>query len=192
MRGNHLYVIACLFAMLTPFVKLESSRGASEARFSGWPAHHDGIILEPVPLTEREIRFQSGFPGKIAKFTDGRRTIIMRWVVEETRKLHPASECFKGIGYGVRPLPIRADPHGVLWGSFLAVRGKERVRVSERIFDESGNCWTDVSAWYWAALLEKTRRPWWAITVVEDASRLGEDQALAGQVSLAMSTTSPF
>ena len=27
--------------------------------------------------------------------------------------------------------------------------------------------WTDVSSWYWQALLGKTHGPWWAVTVTE-------------------------
>jgi hypothetical protein len=56
---------------------------------------------------------------------------------------------------------------GLLWGAFEATRGPERVIVKERITDESGKYWTDVSAWYWAALLGQTDGPWWAYTVVE-------------------------
>jgi hypothetical protein len=120
-----------------------------------------------VPLTKLEERFQSAFPGRIAKFSDGRRVIVMRWVVQETRKLHPASDCYRGSGYSISPLPIRIDAQGNLWGAMHAQRGRDVVRISERIFDGSGQGWTDVSAWYWAAFLGRSKGPWWAVTVVE-------------------------
>jgi len=176
MKGIGLYLIACLFAMVAPFVTFESNSIGLVSRFPGWPTHHEGLLLEPVTLTHREVRFENGFPGRIAKFTDGKRIIIVRWVLTETRKLHPASDCFRGIGYRVRALPIRVDPNGVRWGCFTAIRGNEKVRVSERIYDDSGNHWTDVSAWYWAALLGQMRGPWWAETVIEDASAIDEDK----------------
>jgi hypothetical protein len=31
--------------------------------------------------------------------------------------------------------------------------------------DEVGGAWTDVSAWYWASVRDRTHRPWWAVTV---------------------------
>ncbi|MEW6730399.1 MAG: hypothetical protein AB1489_03570, partial [Acidobacteriota bacterium] len=53
----------------------------------------------------------------------------------------------------------------VRWGAFKASGGKETLTVYERIYDQNGNGWTDVSAWYWAAILGKTESPWWAITI---------------------------
>ena len=37
--------------------------------------------------------------------------------------------------------------------------------VGRRI--QEGGSFCDVSAWYWAASLGRTRGPWWAVTVVE-------------------------
>jgi hypothetical protein len=49
----------------------------------------------------------------------------------------------------------------------IATRGSERLRVRERIYTAAGDSWTDVSSWYWQAVLERTTGPWWAITVAE-------------------------
>jgi hypothetical protein len=50
-----------------------------------------------------------------------------------------------------------------------AERGAERLRIRERIIDAGGATWTDISSWYWAALLGRSRGPWWAVTVIEPA-----------------------
>jgi len=75
------------------------------------------------------------------------------------------TDCFQGVGYEVSPLPMRVDEAGARWSCFAATRGEERLRVCERIYDETGRSWTDVSAWYWAAAMgTQTRAPWWAVT----------------------------
>jgi hypothetical protein len=135
--------------------------------FPGWPAKSENRLLKELPLTEREKKFDDGFPGRTGRFSDGSREIVIRWVMEETRKLHPAADCFKGIGYKVRPMPVRVDNDGNHWGSFEAERDNERILVRERIYDGAGNSWADVSAWYWAAFTGKTSGPWWAVTVAE-------------------------
>lgn len=162
-----MYLMACLLAAWAPLAQLEPSTGCCMPTFSGWPTHHEGRPLKRLPLTHREERFSLGFPGRIAKFTDGSRTVIVRWVTKETRKLHPASDCFKGIGYAVQPLPIHIDAQGTRWGCFKGTRDANNILVFERIFEDTGAGWTDVSAWYWAAILRQTRGPWWAVTVVE-------------------------
>ena len=132
-----------------------------------WPTHLDGRRLHTLGLTEQERGFVRGFPGHVARFTDGSREIVMRWLSRPSRRLHPASDCFKGVGYTITPKPIRQDGNGQHWGCFVARRGNRRLRVCERIYDEQGRSWSDVSAWYWAAVLGKTSGPWWTVTVAE-------------------------
>lgn len=167
MLGSRFFLIACALAALAPFVPWTTSAKPIERAFPGWPTHFEGRKLTPAPLSAQEENFQTGFPGRIAKFTDGQRTIVMRWVTGETRKLHPAADCFRASGYRVVALPLQKDAHEQLWGSFRATRGQESLQLLELIYDESGNSWTDVSAWYWAALLGRSAGPWWAVTVVE-------------------------
>jgi hypothetical protein len=62
------------------------------------------------------------------------------------------------------------DTKGARWSSFGARRGHEQLRVRERITDEHGGEWSDVSAWYWSVLLRKTNGPWLAVTIAEDES----------------------
>ena len=168
MRSNAFYLAACLLAALAPWLSMNSKlRGAPPpTAFPGWPTHFEGRELIALPLQERERRFAGDFPGRIARFTDGEREIVIRWVTEPTRKLHPASDCFEGVGYSIHPLPLRVDGSGQRWGSFTAVRRNEKLRVYERIHTDTGQSWPDVSAWYWAAD-EHAGSAWWAITIAE-------------------------
>ncbi len=76
----------------------------------------------------------------------------------ETRKLHPASDCFRGSGYSIAPQPLAIDSTGVRWGSFVKLHGVSGdCRSNERIYDGLGNQWTDVSAWYWSAATGTSR-----------------------------------
>ena len=167
-RSSVCYIVACAVAALVPFLSAqsESSVNAGAVAFPGWPTEFEGKRLTPLPLTVIEQRFNSDFPGKIGRFTDGKRELIFRWVTEATRKLHPASDCFQGLGYSVKPLAIHRDEKGSLWSSFAATKGKDQLRVYERIHTDSGETWTDVSAWYWSAL-QHGEGSWWAITIAE-------------------------
>jgi hypothetical protein len=86
--------------------------------------------------------------------------VIMRWVAAPTRKLHPASDCFQGIGYQIEPMPMHADANGKLWSSFVARRGAEQLLVRERIFSGSELSWPDVSSRYWAGVTGSADGPW--------------------------------
>lgn len=160
--------VLCGLAAVVPLLGSQSAvhtlNGAPE-----WPAHFEGKPLRALPLNALEQSFAAGFPGRMARFTDGRREIILRWVSEDTRKLHPASDCFRGAGYTVTPQPAIVDAQGARWGSFTATRGGQRLEVRERIYDTSNQQWTDVSAWYWAAATGQSRGPWWAVTLATAA-----------------------
>jgi hypothetical protein len=161
------FLLACLLAALAPL------RSPSVAQltpgFPGWPAQFEARTLHELPLTEQEQRFATEFPGRIGRFTDGRREIVMRWVTGATRKLHPAADCFRGSGYAVEPTPIETI-HGGSWGTFDAQRKGVRMHVREAIVAADGQRWTDASSWYWAAVRDRTQGPWWAITVATSAA----------------------
>ena len=170
MRHKLVYAGACALAFLAPWLSASPKPpggGSAEAVFPGWPTHFEGRALTRLPLSEREVRFGGDFPGRLARFTDGRREVIIRFVTGATRKLHPASDCFAGIGYRVRPMPLKVDEAGARWGGFTAERGVEKFLVYERIYAEAGGSWEDVSAWYWAAVGGNGLGPWWAVTVAE-------------------------
>lgn len=163
-----IFILACLMAVMIPFCPLTSKTGTTQpVAFPGWPKQFQGVPLHRLPLTSVEQNFYRNFPGKTAKFAVSNRELIVRWVTAPTRKLHPASECFKGSGYRVSYLPLHVDASNMRWGSFKASRTAITVFVNERIDDANGRSWTDVSSWYWAAILGQTNPPWWAFTVVE-------------------------
>jgi hypothetical protein len=137
--------------------------------FPGWPAAWEGEPINEVALSESERRFNRKFPGRIAKFTDGRRELIFRWVTQSTRQLHGSADCFRGMGYTIAPEPAVIDRQRATWSCFSAKRGSQRLLVRERITDEQGCEWTDVSAWYWSAVLRQTHGPWMAVTIAENA-----------------------
>ena len=87
--------------------------------------------------------------------------------LRETEIARRSADCLRGSGFTVAPQPVWREASGVQWTRFIATRGEKRLRVRERISDSVGNGWTDVSAWYWNALLKKTCSPWLAVTIVE-------------------------
>lgn len=133
--------------------------------FPGWPKTFEGRTLERLPLTEREQILATGFPGRIGRFHDGQREIVLRWVTRPTRKLHPVSHCFVAHGWELRQRTITTDADGNAWAALTFAKDGEVQRVREAIHDGDGQRWTDVSAWYWSALLERSPAPWWAVAV---------------------------
>jgi hypothetical protein len=162
-------LIAGLVAGLAPLVGMarEQTPPGSKA-FPGWPAQYEGRALTPLPLTEREAGFVRGFPGKVGRFSDGRREIIIRWVSAPTRLLHPSADCFRGSGYSVAPIAVRRDAGGTPMGCFRASRsGGRDFTVCEVIRDSRNESWPDASAWYWNALFGSSNGPWWSFVVAE-------------------------
>jgi len=170
MRGLAFYIVSCVIAVVMLYLPWPTALPDEQPEFPGWPSEYEGSDLRSLDVSQRERAFEAQFPGKMAKFTDGGRIIILRWVTKPTRKLHPASDCFKAVGYRVRPNNIKMDGHGNAWGSFQGTRSGESFSVYERIHDSSGGKWTDVSSWYWAAILGRTSGPWWAVTLIESDS----------------------
>lgn len=162
-------LIIALLAALMPLLPLQPAQPPAAVPFGGWPARWQGRALKQLPLSGPEQRFAEGFPGRVAKFKAGPDVLILRWISRETRQLHPAADCFKGMGYSVEPLPPGRDAQGI-WGRFEAVAQGRRLRVSERLLDGRGQSWSDVSAWYWDALLGRSQGPWWSETRVESVS----------------------
>jgi hypothetical protein len=169
MAGFRFFLAVCAVAFLVPFQPAGRivAPVAEQTAFPGWPQQWEGRELRELPLSEREQRFLQDFPGRVGRFTDGQREIIIRWVAAPTRKLHPAADCFAAIGYAVTPLPLRVDAAGRRWSASRVTRRDETLKVYELIADTQNAHWPDVSAWYWAALAENTNGPWWAYTIAE-------------------------
>jgi hypothetical protein len=130
-----------------------------------WPAGLVSPTWTRVPLATRDERFARDFPGRLAVFAapDG-RTIILRHIHQPTRKLHPAADCLRAVGYAIEPRSIYRQPDGIEWAELRATRDNDTLRVRERIAGSDGRRWTDISAWYWSAALGRAAGPWWAVT----------------------------
>jgi hypothetical protein len=129
------------------------------------PMQWQGQPLRPLALSEVEARFAQRFPGSIARLTDGREVLVLRTVQQPTRMLHPATDCYKGLGWRIAQQRLELDGDGALWRCFEVERAGVRQRVCERIVDADGRGFTDTSAWYWAAALGQSHGPWQALTV---------------------------
>lgn len=183
MRSRTLFVGACLAAAVWPGLAafLAPRAGAADAAATAagarssieWPTDFRGRPLTQLAATPVEARFAARFPGAVARFAlDGGEVLIARHVARATRMLHPAADCFRAAGYAVETARAAVDADGLRWRCFAAERDGVRLRVCERIHDERGGAWTDVSAWYWAALAARTG-PWWALTLVTPVDDAG-------------------
>jgi hypothetical protein len=134
-----------------------------------WPREWRGQRLQPLARSAIEARFAERFPGRIARFSvaGGGEELVLREVQRPTRMLHPAADCWRGIGWRVGAARLVRDEHATLWHCFEAMHEGQRVRVCERIVDANGQGFTDTSAWFWAASLGQSVGPWQAVTHVE-------------------------
>jgi hypothetical protein len=163
-----LFLFAALAAALVPLLTRTHENASQFAGgFPGWPSHYEGRPLTELPLAAREQAFVRDFPGRVGRFSDGQREIIVRWVAEPTRRLHPASDCFRGSGYTITPLPLQRDAAGTPMGCFRASRHGETMRVCEALRDDHGQTWPDASSWYWTTMLGGSDGPWWSVVVAE-------------------------
>lgn len=162
------FAALCLAAACLPIGADQCEKPATG--FPGWPKEWEGKALVELPLSDRERKFNRGFPGELGKFTDGEREFFFRWLNQGTRRVHSSSDCFRGLGYAVTSRGVVLDGKGARWGSYNASRGGKRLILRERISDEGGHEWSDFSAWYWSTLLRTSDGPWLAVTVVEDGA----------------------
>lgn len=154
-----------LLALLAAAASLLPDRAAVPAAPRPWPATWEGRPLAPLPLIPADRALTADFPGRVARFSDGRGQVVLRRVAAPTRRLHPARACFRALGYELTPAPAGAGARG---GScFMATRDGEVLRVCEEVRDADGRRFADVSGWYWAALLRRSRGPWLAAMTAE-------------------------
>jgi len=158
---------AGLLALAAALPLFSAPRAAATPRHIEWPHEWEGRALRPLATSEVEQRFAARFPGAIARFSDGERVLVLRRVNEPTRMLHPAADCFRGLGYRIEHTQLEHDAQQRLWRCFEAEAGGQRLRVCERIEGEDGAAFVDASAWFWAAALGRSHGPWQAVTVVE-------------------------
>ena len=174
---------ALALALWCAMLPLGLTRAAAPATapHAEWPTHYRGQVLQPLAVSAVEQRFAAQFPGRIARFAvaDGSE-LVLRDVDRPTRMLHPAADCYRGLGYRIADARLEQDADGRLWRCFAATREGQgdatRLRVCERIAGADGRAWTDTSAWFWAALLADkggpgSGGPWQAVTTVELVSQ---------------------
>lgn len=168
-------ILALAAAAIAPFGAKPPAAVIPLTSFPGWPTLFEGRPLQPLPLAEREAGFVRGFPGRVGRFSNGRSEIVVRWVVEPTRRLHPSADCFRGLGYKIVPADSERDALGRRWSVFRAVKGGQTLHVRELIAGADGRSWSDVSSWYWPAVFGRAAGPWWGYTVAQsvdtDAAR---------------------
>ncbi|HEX9964644.1 MAG TPA: hypothetical protein VGB04_06630 [Allosphingosinicella sp.] len=152
-------------AALAPL--LPGPGGAAPAGAASWPAAFEGRTLLPLPPAAEDRALARSFPGRIARFSDGRRQIVLRRLESATRRLHPASDCYRAIGYDIAPAPMRLVAGRGPASCFVARRGGRAFLVCEQVRDPGGRSWPDISSWYWAALLGTSEGPWLASLTVE-------------------------
>jgi hypothetical protein len=129
------------------------------------PQQWQGRPLRPLALSEVEQRFARQFPGTLARMTDGQQVLVWRAVQQPTRMLHPAIDCYRGLGYRIGAQRLQFDAQQQMWRCFEAAGSGQRLQVCERIVAADGSAFVDASAWYWSALMGQSSGPWQAITV---------------------------
>ncbi|CAG1012143.1 hypothetical protein BURC_00116 [Burkholderiaceae bacterium] len=159
------WAFALLWCALAPLALSRGEAATAHPNAAEWPSTWQGRTLRPLALSEVEQRFAARFPGNIARLTDGEQVLVWREVHRPTRMLHPAADCYRGLGYRIAQARLEHDAKQQLWRCFVAEREGQRLRVCERIVGADGRSFTDTSGWFWAAQLGQSVGPWQAITV---------------------------
>lgn len=158
-------LLALMTCALLPLLQAGASGAASRTQAQAeWPITLDGQALQPLALSAVEQRFATTFPGRIGRFRTEEDIVTLRVADRPTRMLHPAADCYRGLGYRIRDSRLERDGRERLWRCFTAWRNGIAIRVCERIEARDGEAFTDTSAWYWAAVLGRTAGPWLAVT----------------------------
>lgn len=153
-RGLALFLPVALLACL-PVARLQARY---EAPFPGWWKEYQGRPLVRLPLSPDEQRFYANFPGQAARFSQGDRVVVLRFVTSKTRRLHPSSECYLASGWDIGDWNYLPDGP---WSSFRAHKDTAYLTVREHI-EGPERVFTDVSQWYWSA----DKGPWWCVTEI--------------------------
>lgn len=160
------FAAAALAAAIAPAWSVRH-RPAPASTAIAWPGTYEGRRIEPLPPAPEDAMLAGQFPGRTARFSDGRRQIVLRRLDAATRRLHPAHDCFRATGHAIIPAPMRVSADRRAASCFIATRGGRPLLVCEQVRDASGGSWPDISSWYWSALLGTSEGPWTAALTVE-------------------------
>lgn len=163
MKGFIFYFFVSIFLILNSKKELSSKEKLNLN--INWPVLSTNGIWQILPLSKIESQFSNEMPGGIAKFTDGEKIYILRYVTRVTRKLHPISDCFKSSGFTIKGSQKIVLKEGKYYSTFNAVRDKESLFVMETFWDLNGKSWSDVSAWYWENYSE-SKGPWYSSVII--------------------------
>lgn len=162
-----LFGLLAAAAMLAPLHQRTGSAAGGPPR--PWPARFEGRALVRLAPAPEDRLLARRFPGHVARFSDGRRHIVLRQVTAPTRRLHPAGDCFRATGHAIGPSPMRMAGGGPA-SCFTATRDGRRLRVCEQVRGPDGRSWPDISSWYWPALAGTASGPWLAVLIVESTA----------------------
>jgi hypothetical protein len=169
MRSSILIFLIQIITALSLIATPSEHRNVKAQSFPGWPTTLLGAPLQEVVLKPEEEIWAKGFPGKVGRFTDGSKEIVIRWVTSATRSLHPTSDCMKAMGYSITPKRVKRDSTGSFWNCFEASKVSRRMTVCEQVRDDQGYSWSDTSSWFWDALFEGKKVNYWAVSIAENS-----------------------
>ncbi len=165
-----IFCAVAVLAALTPVLPRPETQATRVSTFPGWPEEFDGEKLDRLPPGPQDDWFARDFPGRVARFATADKQVVVRWIDAPTRRLHPASHCFRGAGYAISPRPMRVARRGGGMSCFTATKDGESLEVCEQIRhldeDDDGRTWPDVSSWYWSAVTAPAEESWWSYVVV--------------------------
>jgi exosortase/archaeosortase family protein len=169
--GRTEWVLLACAAVLAPLLAFGTPRTPEPPELGRGPEvfTFNGLVLPLhfLPPTEAETAFAKSFPGTLSSHRWGTDQVILRRVNQATRRLHPAGDCLRAAGFETTEAITVRLADGSRWARFSATRDGLRRTVHERITSSrDGSTWTDVSAWYWAALWHPLNGPWQAETVI--------------------------
>lgn len=164
--GTAAFAVAALAAAFAPVLSARHDPGPLSTAVA-WPSRFEGRRIVPLPPAPEDALLAGNFPGRTARFSDGRRQIVLHRPGAATRRLHPARDCFRATGHAIAPASMRVSPGGRAASCFAASRGGRTLLVCEHVRDARGRSWPDISSWYWSALLGTSEGPWTAALTVE-------------------------
>ena len=90
-RATVSFAVASAVACFIPFFQAPYHENISKSVESSWPVQFEGCELKPVKLSSVETKFSSEFPGRIAKFSDGKELFyIAKLISRRGNYIRPA------------------------------------------------------------------------------------------------------
>ena len=154
------FLLLCVAAGSSPAWAPRVRADQTSNDFPGWGTLVPGGWT-PLPLEPTEAAYAESFPGRVARFEKGNQQLVVRYIEQPSRRVHPSHHCLAASGYHVERASSQHDPDVGIW---IATRGVQRMRVEEWFVSADGHKQGDVSAWYWSAVLGRSRGPWIAYT----------------------------